>query len=182
MSINLNLTDKLDFSEIDLTEPNKVVEGILAQVPEETKGMVSGQIIEYDGPVQSYNAFSTAIAGAITSLASVSTSQFDVQDSLGRMGEIERKYECFICSAGYDEYKYRLFFMRYGNSSYPVQLTLEASIAQCIQTDSSSYIFICNNRDELEELLVKILTSRRALTIMQEFIRIYQANQLPGLR
>ena len=44
MSKKLNLSGMLDFSEIDLTAPDKVVEEILKQIPEVTNNIVSGQI------------------------------------------------------------------------------------------------------------------------------------------
>ncbi|MCD8188989.1 MAG: hypothetical protein LUD78_01985 [Clostridiales bacterium] len=173
MSKKLDLTDKLDFSEIDLTAPNKVVEGILAQLSEETRGMVSGEIVEYHGPVVSYINPRGRVTGTV-----FSESKVDIQKSLGILGGEYRKYECVLYSAGYDKYKYRLFFMKYSVAAYPVQLTVEESIARSIQDGSSNYIFTCNNREEMEDLVIKILNSGRVVNVMQEFIRIYQANQL----
>ena len=46
MSVTLDFSGKLDFSEIDLTAPNKVVEEILKQLPDSTHGIVSGAITE----------------------------------------------------------------------------------------------------------------------------------------
>ena len=67
--------------------------------------------------------------------------------------------------------------MKYGIANYPVQFTLEESIARSIQNGNSNYIVTCNNRGEVEDLLVKILTSKKVLGVMQELIRIYQAKK-----
>ena len=52
--MKLNLNEKLDFNDIDLTAPNIVVEEILAELPTETNGIIAGQIKAYSGPVFSY--------------------------------------------------------------------------------------------------------------------------------
>lgn len=173
MSKKLNLTEKLDFSTIDLTAPNKVVEEILVQLPENTQGIISGRIIKYNGHVTSYTTTKNSLAEA---LGTISTEiHVDIQDSLGKRGEELQKYECFLYTAGYDKYKYRMFFMQYGTANYPVQFTLEESIARNIQGSNSGYILTCNKREEVEELVLRILTSKKILGVMQELIRIYQA-------
>ena len=76
---------------------------------------------------------------------------------------------------------HRMFFMKYGTAHYPVQFTLEESIAENIGLNGK-YIQICNSRNEVEDLIVKILTSKKVLRVMQELIRIHQAkssNNIP---
>ena len=99
----------------------------------------------------------------------------DIQKKLGKEGEIERKFECYLYTSRYSKYKYRLFFVKYGIASYPVRFTLEESIAQSIK-EGNSYIITCNNREEIEELLLKILYSKKVIGIMQELIRVYQSD------
>lgn len=38
-------------------------------------------------------------------------------------------------------------------------------------------IVTCNNREEVEELVLNILTSKRVLSVMQELIHVYQAQK-----
>ena len=59
MSKKLNLSGMLDFTEIDLTAPDKVVEEILAQLPEDTQSIIFGSIVAYDGQVTSYTTTRT---------------------------------------------------------------------------------------------------------------------------
>ena len=175
MNKELNLSSRLDFSEIDLTAPNKVVEEILTQLPEETNNIIFGSVVSYDGPVTSYTTRRSTIAEAIGAVSS--EQRVDIQDSLGKDGEVVKKFECFLYTSGYKKYKYRMFFMKYGIANYPVQFTLEESIARSILENNSNYIVVCNNRGEIEDLLVKILTSKTVLDVMQELIRIYQSRK-----
>ena len=177
MSVTLDFSGKLDFSEIDLTAPNKVVEEILKQLPDSTHGIVSGAITEYNGHVVSYTTTRTSIAEALGTISSEKT--VDIQKSLGKMGEESKKYECYLYTPGYTKYRYRLFFMRYGIANYPVQFTLENSIAQSIEGIGSGYIFVCNKREEVETLVFKILTCKKTISVMQELIRINQAKAEP---
>ena len=173
MSKKLNLSGMLDFTEMDMTAPNKVVEEILQQLPEDTNDIIHGRIEEYTGHVTSYTTTTKSLAEALGSI--VTEKHIDIQDSLGKLGETEKKFECYLYTSSYDEYKYRMFFMRYGVAIYPVQFTLEESIARSIQGSNSNYFVSCNNREEVEELVYKILTSKKILGVMQELIRIYQA-------
>lgn len=175
MSKKLDLSGMLDFTEMDLTAPDKVVEEILKQIPEATNNIVSGQIDEYNGYVTSYTTTKPSLAAA---LETVTTERHvDIQKSLGKRGEEENKFECYLYTSIYEDYKYRMFFMKYGIAHYPVQFTLEESIARSIQGVNSNYIVICNNREEVEDLILKILTCKKILAVMQELIRIYQANK-----
>lgn len=175
MSKNLNLSGMLDFSEIDLTAPDKVVEDILKQIPEVTNNIVFGQIDEYNGHVTSYKTARTSLAETLGTITT--ETHVDIQKSLGKQGEEENKFECYLYTSIYEDYKYRMFFMKYGIAHYPVQFTLEESIARSIQGTNSNYIVTCNNREEVEELILKILTSKKILSVMQELIRIYQAKK-----
>lgn len=176
MNKKLNLSGMLDFSEIDLTAPDKVVEEILAQLPENTQNIILGSIVPYDGHVTSYTTTKTSIAEALGTLTT--EKRVDIQDSLGKRGEEDKKFECFLYTSGYTKYKYRMFFMKYGIANYPVQFTLEESITRSIQ--ESNYIITCDSRNEVEELIQKILTSKKILGVMQELIRIYQAKKNEG--
>ena len=175
MSKKLNLSGMLDFTEIDLTAPDKVVEEILAQLPEDTQSIIFGSIVAYDGQVTSYKTTRTSLAEALGTITT--ETHVDIQKSLGKQGEEENKFECYLYTSIYEGYKYRMFFMKYGIAHYPVQFTLEESIARSIQGTNSNYIVTCNNREEVEELILKILTSKKILSVMQELIRIYQAQK-----
>ena len=67
--------------------------------------------------------------------------------------------------------------MKYGIANYPVQFTLEESIAEDIYGKNSGYIISCHKREEVEDLIYKILTSKKVISVMQELIRIYQSKE-----
>lgn len=176
MSDLLNsLKDQLDLSEIDLTPPDEIVKNFLSELPDITQNMVMGKLEPYKGHVESYT---------INSLEKL-TKQFlgddmrrvDIQDDLGKQGEVYSDFECFLYTPQYEKYKYRLFFMRYGLAKYPVQFTLEESIANSIPSLNSRYIVKRNNRGEVESLMHLIFSSPKVVTVIQELIRISQSEK-----
>nr|MBR4281378.1 hypothetical protein [Clostridia bacterium] len=175
MSNKLDLSGMLDFSEMDLTAPDQVAMEILAQLPEITHDIVCGNIEKYDGPVTSYKKVTTSLAEALGTITT--ETHVDIQKSLGKLGEREHKFECYLYTSAYTKYKYRMFFMKYGIAHYPVQFILEESIARSIQGVNANYIITCNKREEVEELMIKILSSKKVLGVMQELVRISQAKK-----
>lgn len=117
----------------------------------------------------------TSLAEALGTITT--ETHVDIQDSLGKLGEADCKFECYLYTEDYTKYRYRMFFMRYGVAHYPVQFTLEESIARSIEGANGSYIITCNRREDVEQLILKILTSKKVLGVMQELIRISQAKR-----
>ena len=176
MNKRLNLTEKLDFNDIDLTAPDKVISEILSELPEETNGIVCGDIAAYDGPVFSYTKH-VGLSAISMALGATEDKRVDIQDNLGKCGREIHKFECYLYTPEYTKYKYRVFFVKYEIANYPVDIILDESISDSVFGSSSSYIHTCSNRSELEDLVVKILTSKRMIAVMQELIRINQAKK-----
>ncbi len=172
MEKKIDLNGKLDFSPMDLTAPNTVVDEILSQLPEQTNGIVYGSIADYSGPIESYTR-PAPFSGFAEALGR-REEEVNIQNDLGATGQKRNRFECFLYTKSYEHYKFRLFFMEYGISNYPVKVVLEESIAYSATQSRSNYIQKCSNRDELEELLLKILTCKRTIAVMQEIIRIDQ--------
>ena len=168
MGINFDFSDKLDFADIDLTPPEKVIEEIAAQFEQATKGLVCVRIEGYDGHIFSYKQ---SFAGIANMLAD-KTKDYDIQNDLGKLGEETHKYEVCLYTPLYENYKFRVFFLKYGVASYPVTLVLEQSVAKSIK--SSNYILSRDDRTGLECLVEKILNSDAVLEIVQEMIRVNQ--------
>lgn len=172
--MELNLSTKLDFSEKDLTAPDIVINSILSDLPNETNDIIYGKIESYNGHIFSYTQKGLS---SISFSLGTADKTIDVQDSLGASGETNKTFECYIYTPVYNHYKYRLFFIRYGIAHYPVTIVLEDSISRSISPSNSNYIYKCNDRGELEELVESILTSKRVLNVMQEIITINQAKK-----
>lgn len=175
MSRKLNLNGKLDFEDIDLTAPDIVIRELLDQLPEETNGVICGKIQIYNGPVTSYTK--SGISSLAITLGTVDK-EVDIQNELGKIGTETHKYECYLYTPEYEKYRYRMFFIKYNVSNYPVTVVLEESIAKSIPSVNGGYICNCNTRSELEELIVNVLTSKRIVTVMQELIRVNQAKKI----
>lgn len=171
---NLNIYEQLDFTEIGNDAPDKIVETFLSQLPTQTQGIVLGCIKPYDGQIESYTKRSWASALSLALALPSEDVEVNIQNELGASGDIKRKYECYIYTPIYEYYKYRVFFLEYAITSYPVKIVLEQSVAKSISNENDSYIFQCNNQKELEQLLVAIFTSKQMIKIMQDIIRVYQ--------
>ena len=174
MENKLNISGRLDFNDIDLTAPEKVISEILTQLSEETKGIICGNISVYSGYVMSYTkAGFSSLAIAIGS----ADKEVDIQNDLGKIGQETHKFECYLYTPEYDKYKYRVFFVKYDTSNYPVNIILEESVARSISTGNSGYVITCATREELEELIYKIFNSKKMISVMQELIRINQSKK-----
>ena len=171
--MELDFSGKLSFKEIDLTAPDIVVREILSQLPSVTRGYVSGTIASYSGHIESYEKVTFS---AIAQSLGQTTTEIDIQDSLGAIGETSKKFECYINATNFDHYKYRLFFMEYNVSHYPVKVVVERSIVNSFSKTNRGYIFSCQDRSELENLVIEIMSCKKAILVMQELIRIAQIN------
>jgi len=176
MAKELNLSEKLDFSDIDLTAPDIVINEILAQLPEETNGLIMGKIVPYDGPVMSYTKKGVSSIALSLSLGT-EDKEIDIQEKLGKIGQETRKFECYLYTPEYEKYRYRVFFVKHDLSNYPATIVLDSSVAKSISSSNSGYIYTCSTRSELETLIINVLTSKRVVSVMQELIRVNQAKK-----
>lgn len=173
----IDLSEKLDFKETDLTAPEIVIEEILSQLPEQTHGIVWGSIESYPGHIRSYQQTLTPIGEALWGVSK--EKKVDIQNSLGAIGDERKKFECFLYTRIYPSYKYRLFFLDYDISIYPLSLIVEQSVASDLsQCAIGKDLFFCKNREDLEKIVYEILTCDRTISIMQEIIRIAQVKKL----
>ena len=175
----LDLSGKLDFSEIDMTAPDIVIAEILSQLPGETHGHIMGKISAYDGHIMSYTAKGIS---SLSIALGTKDREVDIQEELGKLGTEANKFECYLYTPEYEKYKYRMFFMRYNVSNYPVTIVLDNSVSESISGVNSGYIYTCNTRSELEELMIRILTSKRIIGVMQELIRVSQSKKMEEKR
>ena len=174
MEKKLNISERLDFNDIDLTAPEKVISEILTQLNEETNGIICGDIVNYNGHVMSYTK--TGLSSLAVAIGTADK-EVDIQNDLGKIGQETHKFECYLYTPEYDKYKYRVFFVKYDTSNYPVNIILEESVARSISGINSGYVVSCATREELEELAYKIFTSKKLISVMQELIRINQSKK-----
>ena len=166
------MSGKLDFNDIDLTPPEEVVKNIIKQISYETKGIIDGKIKEYTGNIFSYTKNPYKSLGI--ALGELST-EVDIQKSLGKQHVEVSKFEFYLEIPIYEQYKYRICYIKHGIGNYPVTVVLEQGIADEVLAEiNANYIIKCDNRDDFEKLLIQIITSKHVISIMQEMIRINQ--------
>lgn len=169
----IDLSSKLVFNEGDLTNPSVVVESLLSQIKDETNGMVFGQIGTYEGDIDSYTI--PSLSAQIGIVLGDGRKKVDVQKKLGELNKETQKFEVFLCTPVFEQYKYRICFIEFGISNYPVKVVLEQNISDEInkEENKNGYIYSCENRSELEELISRIICSKKVISVMQEIIKIY---------
>ena len=169
--------NQLNFDHIDLTAPNIVIEELSAQIEQETNGIIKGSVETYSGPIESYTKKVSSVH-SLLSQAKDESVEFDIQTNLGKVGDTLSTFEFYLCTPCFEQYKYRVCFFQYGVANYPVKVVLEHSVANSsnIKTEAN-YIVTCNSRAELEILIVKIMSSKRIIDVMQELIHINQIYQ-----
>ena len=174
MSRRFDFAGKLDFNDIDLTAPEKVIEEILSQLPEETNNIIHGKIQPYNGAVFSYKK--PGISSIAEALGSTEKT-VDIQHDLGKIGQETHKFECFLYTPEYNKYKYRVFFVKYDIANYPATIILDESVANSITNNTGKYIYTCDTREDLETLVFRVFETKRMNVVMHELIRINQAKK-----
>ena len=173
MQRKLNISDKLEFENIDMTAAEIVIQEILDELPQETAGIIFGRIETYDGPVTSY--IKRGMTFDLSSVLGTEDKTIDIQTHLGEMGQEMHKFECYIYTPEYENYKYRIFFAKYGVANYPVDIILDESVAESISAARGAYVRVCNTREDIENLIYNIFSSKKIISVMQTLIRINQS-------
>ncbi len=125
-----------------------------------TEGKIVAKVVEYDGVIESYLAMPQRESAAKV---------IDIQTKLGEKDQEGFSFEFFITSTATPNYKYRVMFVKYGISLYPVHITLDESIASEIGSDE--YIF-CDTQEEFEKVLELILNSSKLEKIINNLLAI----------
>lgn len=165
------LNARYDFKNDNEEAPEAVLEDICTQLNGITKAFVKGNVKEFEGPIESYHLLS-----GMASLAAAMgrTEQVDIQDELGEIGEeASLKFEFFLSAPQIPNYKYRILFLEYGIRTYPVKVVLEQGIADELNgEEGSGYIYEPESRQELEELLIRVIDSKKVTDIIQDLITV----------
>ena len=183
----INFEGRLVFDDTDLTAPDIVIKEIISQIKSETKDIIIGTIEKYDGVIENYkravphqsNIFEIGALFRSSNKDKFDYVEVNIQDDLGRIGDYMKKYEFYLSTPVFDQYKYRICFFQYGVSNYPVKVVLEQSIADEINKigKNSNFVFECHDRTEFEELIVSVIYSRKVIGVMQELIHINQIHR-----
>lgn len=176
----LDLSSKLNFDKSDLTAPTTIIKEMAEQIERETYGIIKGVVDEYRGSIVSYKT-SISFSGLQAALFGSESTENDIQKLLGKQGENLSKYEFYLNTPVLTQYRYRICFIQHGIANYPVDVVLEQSIADEVNkrgaNSNSNYNYTCYNSKEFEELIIKVIYSKKVIRIMQELINIYQIHK-----
>ena len=178
----INLAERLNFNNEDLTAPNLVVKDIAEQIEKQTGGIIVPSVDEYHISSEIKSSHDSKYRTLdLSPILRIDTSQedIDVQKSLGKFTENDCQYDFYLTTPVFKQYKYRICIIQYNASYYPVKVILEESIAYEINSNGTKgqFVYICKNRSELEELITRAICSDKMIGIMQELINIYNIHK-----
>lgn len=164
-----DFSEKLNFNEIDLTPPEKVIREANKELSRETKGIIGMGVEAYEGDIAQQKP---SYAGLFAN----SSGTFSVLPDMGKLGEERYQYEVYLYTPSYKSYKFRMMFLRYGMASYPAEVILEQGVADAASGDKryADIVMRVENREQMEKLIDNILNTDYILAVMQELIRVDQ--------
>lgn len=152
-----------------LQSPKVILDEQCIMLSRITDDKVYGVVKEYNGNYRSYE-YNPPIAGVAASASKIQK-KFDVQTKLGNQSEDGKfVYEFYLASQALPKYKYRVFFLAFGADFYPVEISLDETIATEIGIGEE---FDAKTIDEYREVLEKILGSERITNIIKNLYSVY---------
>ena len=178
MKYDLGLNDKLNFDKVDLTPADIVVEEIAKELKSETRGLVDCNVKPYAGEI--YSRIVTKPSSMASSMAMLTSALdtrgheeiFDVQNSLGELINKENNYEVYLSTPKYKNYKFRLMFLKYDSTIYPVTIVLEQEISTQLQNAHNSYIYKIGSREEFEKFIISVIKTEKVTNILQQLVSL----------
>ena len=178
MKYDLGLNDKLNFDKVDLTPADIVVEEIAKELKSETRGLVDCNVKPYAGEI--YSRIVTKPSSMASSMAMLTSALdtrgheeiFDVQNSLGELINKENKYEVYLSTPKYKNYKFRFMFLKYDSTIYPVTIVLEQEISTQLQNAHNSYIYKIGSREEFEKFIISVIKTEKVTNILQQLVSL----------
>ena len=154
-----------DFKAQSVDTPKEIIATQCESLEQITKGSILAKITEYDGPIHTYLIESPLQA----SMKSFEVKKVDIQEALGEISESNFVYEFFITSRETPNFKYRVMFLSYGISFYPVTVVLDEAIANEIGLKDNNQF---NTQEEFVGALNSILNSSKMENVITALLAI----------
>ena len=152
-------------TEKKIHTPHDIISEQCEYLSEMTNGTVIARIAPYDGDYKSRYKLDELAEHAF-----IQNMSFDVQNVLGDQ-QSKFIYEFYITAKAVPKYKYRIMFLAYRVAAiYPVEVSLEKSIADELGMEESE--FLISSEEELTELIVEVLGSKRISAVVSNLINI----------
>ena len=151
----------------DVKAPEEVAKTVFDEVQKASNGYVKVKVEGYSKTSLTSSSRTVSLSALADALADQKMST--IQDKLGEIQAEKHIYEVYISARLMENYKYRMFFIKYETMSYPVEIILDNELAEQVLRQSRTLI-INNDMESLEELLNKIKYSSYFTRYIQNII------------
>jgi hypothetical protein len=151
----------------DIKPANELIQIQCEKLAEITNNKVLARISEY----KEEDFRSHTIVPELKGFHFLDEKVIDPQDSLGEKGENDEfVYEFYITSKKTPKYKYRICFIYFSITLYPVGLTIDKSIADSAGLEYTELDI--EAEDDFEQILSEILGCKKVAKIIQNLLSI----------
>ena len=96
----------------------------------------------------------------------------NIQDRLGELGNTQKRFEVCLETPNDTDYKFRLMFVEYDATIYPVTVVLESDIANQLPQYGNGYVYKLKTRKDFQEFVISAINTDKAVTILQQLINL----------
>jgi hypothetical protein len=158
---------KNNFDTQPTDTPRDIVQFQCDSLGEITGGIIVAKVEEYSEPIVSHSVMSAYDNITLINKAAQTVREFNVQDTLGEVADGKFRYEFYISSAASPNYKYRVLFLQFGVSMYPVTIVMDEDIAEELKLN---YQISCTGQDEFEATLEAIINSKKVGKVVSSLL------------
>jgi len=164
-----NLWDKKFEAAKDAITPEDIVSAQCRYLEDMTHGSIIARVSSYYGDIPSFYNESGSRDTAMKLKLLYTEIHAEKQDGLRGAPDDGFTFEFFITSVSTPNYKYRVFFIRYGIPFYPVSIILDEAIASELGFEQS---FNCDSQEIFESILSQILGSKKVESVISALLAI----------
>ena len=165
---------KNEFKPLAIDTPGDIVQFQCASIGTITNGKIIARIVEYSEPIKSYTKKSPFFADI-----DIDDLVVNIQDNLGEVSGGEFTFEFYITSVATPNYKYRIMFIQYGLSLYPVTIVLDETIAKELRLKKQQ--IICSDQEEFENKLTAIINSKKVGCVISSLLGLTRQDRIANV-
>jgi hypothetical protein len=152
---------KKDFKPLATDTPKDIVEYQCASLNKITNGIIVAGVTEYSELYPSNDLFPSdklyPSKELSSSVGEVSGGQAaNLKNKVGEKAGYGFTYEFYISSIASPNYRYRVMFLQYGTSMYPLTIIMDEAIADELNLEQQT---VCASQEDFESTLEKIINS-----------------------
>ncbi|SUO03202.1 Uncharacterised protein [Faecalicoccus pleomorphus] len=156
-----------NFNLLDTKKPEEVIRDLLQQISMATQNRIFGKIEEYTGEIESYTK--SSLTSMVSIASGLSGTKIDIQSELGELFPQRNKFEVYLSVSNMEYYKYRMMFIEYGSTAYPVKIVMNEDIYhECFKKNFTP--ILASSMSELENIIQNAIDSETMLKLLQSLI------------